>query len=700
MKRSKSKPDIVESLLDEIGHAGAIRRRVDAQAIEMMLAEVREHPFTREGWIFELKLDGYRLLVERDKSRSHLISRNGLDLAGSFPEIAGAVGELPWAHFVLDGEVVAFDHKGRPSFQRLQQRGKVTNAPDVRRVAGEFPTIFFAFDLLALEDFDLRPLPLIRRKDFLRRVVPPGGPIRFLDHFEKDGEALYRNVVGMGLEGVVAKRADAPYRGGRSAHWLKIRADRSDDFVVVGYTQPKGSRHGFGALHVAQYVGGKLVYSGRVGTGFNAKQLSEVRSRLDRITRGSPACTGPVPPGATQGSLPLTSVPDYRTAGWVEPEIVCEVRFKEWTDEGYLRQPAFLRFREDKKPEDCIRQLPTDAAIQLEGGPTAAVLSGSGARAKGPKKRASAQGAAPQPVAAKSSVTSAPVPFTNLDKVLWPGDGYTKGDLVEYYRAIAPWLLPYLDDRPVVLTRFPDGIQGKSFFQKDAPSYAPEWLRTVRMWSENAEREIDYFVCEGVDSLLYLANMAAIPLHIWASRVTTLEHPDWCSLDLDPKGAPFSHVIEMAQAARDLCRRIALPAGIKTTGSSGLHVMIPLGRQCTHDQAKSLAEVLAHALVKQLPAIATTTRAVTKREGKVYVDYLQNGHGKLLVAPFSVRPLPGAPVSMPLKWSEVNSSLDIRAFTIKNAVERMKKLKQDPLVEIIEAQPNLAKALEALHQEF
>jgi bifunctional non-homologous end joining protein LigD len=289
---------------------------------------------------------------------------------------------------------------------------------------------------------------------------------------------------------------------------------------------------------------------------------------------------------------------------------------------------------------------------------------------------------------------------TNRDKIFWPEDGCTKGDLLDYYQAISPWLMPYLERRPVVLTRFPDGIHGKSFFQKDAPDYAPEWVRTERMWSEYAKRDIDYFVVDSVEALLYLANMAAIPLHIWASRLPEITHPDWCSLDLDPKDAPFAHVVEVARAAAELCRRIGLPAFIKTTGSSGLHVMIPLARQFTHDQARSLAEVIAQALVKRVPKIATTTRAVSRRGGKVYLDYLQNGHGKLLVAPFSVRPLPGAPVSMPLRWSEVNDTLKVRAFTMKNAVARMEQLKKDPLIDILETRPDLAGALAILQGEF
>jgi bifunctional non-homologous end joining protein LigD len=257
-------------------------------------------------------------------------------------------------------------------------------------------------------------------------------------------------------------------------------------------------------------------------------------------------------------------------------------------------------------------------------------------------------------------------------------------------------MLPYLADRPVVLTRYPDGIGGKSFFQKDAPGFVPQWIRTQRMWSEQAEREIDYFVCDDEASLLYLINMGTIPLHIWASRTGKIDKPDWCVLDLDPKDAPFSDVIRVAQALHEICEEIGLPNLVKTSGSSGLHVLVPLGCQCGYEEARSLGELLARLVTAELPEISTITRQVSRRGGKVYVDYLQIGAGRLIVAPFSARPLPGAPVSMPLRWSEVKAGLDIRSFTIKSAVARMRKLKRDPLADVLELEPDLAGALTRL----
>jgi bifunctional non-homologous end joining protein LigD len=286
--------------------------------------------------------------------------------------------------------------------------------------------------------------------------------------------------------------------------------------------------------------------------------------------------------------------------------------------------------------------------------------------------------------------------ITNPKKIFWPDEGYTKGHLIEYYRTIGPWILPYLADRPVVLTRYPDGVKGKSFFQKDAPGFVPEWVRTERMWSEQAEREIDYFVCDDEPGLLYVVNLGTIPLHVWASRCASIDRPDWCVLDLDPKDAPFSHVVRVAQVTHELCEDIGLPNFVKTSGSSGLHVLIPLAGQCGYDEARSLGELLARVIVAELPEISTITRQVSRRDGKVYVDYLQNGSGRLLVAPFSVRPLAGAPVSVPLRWSEVNGELDIRSFTMETVPARLQDLKADPLRDVLTTVADLSGALDRL----
>lgn len=316
------------------------QRDIHPETAPLMLAETRDRPFSDPAWLFELKLDGYRLLAARIGGEARLYSRNGNDLSAGFPEVSSAVAELPVDGLVLDGEVVALNESGRPSFQRLQQRAKLSRALDIRRAVANNPVTFFAFDLLAAKGFDLRALPLSARKLLLRRVLPPAGPIRLLDHFEGNGDLLYQQVLKLGLEGILAKRSDSTYRAGRSAAWLKIRTRRSDDFVVVGWTASKGARSGFGALLLGQYRNGSLTYAGRAGTGFSDKQLIQVRATLEKSRRNGPPCVGPIPP--------------EKGLSWTEPRLVCEVEFTERTDEGLLRQPVFLRFRDDKRPEDCV----------------------------------------------------------------------------------------------------------------------------------------------------------------------------------------------------------------------------------------------------------------------------------------------------------------------------------------------------------
>jgi bifunctional non-homologous end joining protein LigD len=354
-------------------------------------------------------------------------------------------------------------------------------------------------------------------------------------------------------------------------------------------------------------------------------------------------------------------IPREKGRKWVTPKLVCEVRFLSWTKEGVLRFPVFLRMREDVPPEACRREdrpavAPTEAATVA---PFKAVMS-------------------------------------NPKKIFWPDDGITKGDLVAYYRAIAPWLLPYLRDRPVVLTRFPDGIAGKSFFQHDAPVYVPPQIRTTRLFSEHAAREVDYFVLEDVESIAYVANLGTIPIHMWASRVASIQKPDFTSIDLDPKTAPFEHVVTVALALRELCDEIGVPTFVKTSGQSGLHVLIPLAATVTHDQARTLAFLLARVVTEAHPEIATTARVIEARGGRVYLDTMQNGHGRTLVAPFAVRAVAGAPVSMPLAWDEVNPRVSPRGFTIRTAVERMEALGADPFAGVLGPPPDLAAALSKL----
>lgn len=638
----------------ELARRGAPEREVRAKVADLMLAETGEKAFTDPAWLFELKYDGFRVLAERNGGEARLFFRRGLDATAAFPEVARAVAALPYPRFVLDGEVVVLGEGGKPSFNGLQKRALLTRSREVARAAVETPATFYLFDLLAFSRFDVRPLPLIARKELLARMVPRSGPLRFATHVDAQGEALFAEIGKLGLEGIMGKRKDAPYRAGRSPSWVKLKSERTGDFVVVGFSPPKGGRTGFGALHLAAYDGEALVYAGKAGSGFTEKGLVAARERLEPLRRATPACTGDL--SKEKGHV------------WLEPTQVAEVRYLEWTNDRLLRHPVFLRFRDDKPPQDCL-------------------FAAEGAHAGEPDPP-------PERVVVEKKVT-----FSNLGKVFWPEDGYTKGDLIGFYRAIAPWILPYLIDRPLVLTRFPDGIHGKSFFQKDSPGFTPPWIRTERVFSDESKREIDYFICDDVETLLFLANLGTIPLHVWASRVGTPGRPDWSILDLDPKGAPFTDVVKAALAARELCEEIGLPSYVKTSGSTGLHVLIPTGRQLSFAEAKILGELIARVVASRLPEITTTIRPVEARGGRVYLDFLQNGQGKLIASAFCVRPRPGATVSTPLLWKEVTLDLDPSRFTIRTVPERFQEM-EDPMRAVLTDTPDLAGALARLGERF
>jgi bifunctional non-homologous end joining protein LigD len=634
---------------------GVPRRELRAKGLKPMLATSGK-PFSDARWVFELKYDGYRLFAEKHDGQVTLYSRAGNDFTATFPEIVEVVAALPFARFVIDTEVVVLDARGTPSFALLQKRGRLTRRADVARAALDLPASAYAFDLLAFEGFDLRTLPLVDRKAALRSILPTVGGLRYSEHFEAQGEALFAEAERMGLEGIIGKRAASLYSSKRSTDWIKINAAKSDDFVVVGYLRPKQGGKGFGALLLAQHRGGVLTYAGRVGSGFTQRDFKALEPALD----AKPAAEPPAGGAAERGAV------------WLADGPVVQVKFKQRTTDGLLRQPVFLRVRDDKRAEECVWQPEIDAALD-DAEPAAGV-------ADEPPE---------QPTVA----------FTNRDKVFWPADGYTKGDLIAYYEGVAEWLLPYLKDRPVVLTRYPDGIDGKSFFQKDAPVYAPKWLRLETMWSEHAEREIRYFVLDDLPSLLYVANMGTIPLHVWSSRVAALERPDWCILDLDPKGAPLTDVIAIARHIHALCEDVGLPNFVKTSGSTGLHVLIPLGARYTYEQSRTLAELLARFTAKSLPEIATIVRSVSDRDGKVYLDYLQNGHGRLLVSPFCVRPLPGAPVSMSLEWPQVNKRLKLGRFNMRTA-RRWLREHGDPLAGVLTQSIDMLAAVDALTQRL
>ncbi len=648
-------PGTLAALHDRIASLEPPKEKAGAWSgeIPIMLATLAERPPGGQDWAFEVKYDGVRVVAVRDGEELRMIGRSGEDITHRYPEVAGALLALPVTKFTIDGEIVAEDENGRPSFQRLQARMHLKRPRDIETARIQVPARGIFFDCLGLEGRDLRGLTLLPRKELLARVVPPRGIIQLCDHVLGHGQAFLDAVAEMGLEGIVAKRVSSKYTGRRSPDWIKVKADRRQEFVIGGTTAPQGSRAKFGALHVGVYDGPKLVYVTKVGTGFDNETLENISRQLLPLER-------------------KTSPFDERSpkdAGnrWFEPKLTCEVRFTEWTRDGGLRHPTFLGMRTDVKPEDVRREAP----VRVEETPVDVVEE----EAPEPRPRRS-------PSLRFETAGPQDVKVTNPKKIFWPEDGYTKSDLVAYYEAVAPLLLPYLKDRPVVLTRYPDGITGKSFFQKDAPVYVPDWVRTVTVTHEDAQRDIRYFVVDDLASLRYIANLGTIPIHVWSSCASALEHPDWMVLDLDPKEAPFTHVVQVARALRTILDELLLPSFIKTSGATGLHVLIPMGRQYTHEESRAFARVLAMMTVDTVPEISTVTRAIAGRGGKVYVDFGQNGRGNTIVSPYSVRPLKGAPASCPLRWDEVTARLDPSRFTIRTIPERFASM-PDPMAGVL-----------------
>jgi bifunctional non-homologous end joining protein LigD len=653
VEQVKSGFDQAAEIRTELQRLGAPQRAVTLSGAMVMLAETRERAFNDPGWIYEIKYDGFRLVTSRQGGQAKLVYRSGRDATAVWPDVAATVAALPYEGLIMDGEVVAIDASGRTSFVALQQRANLQNTFDIQRAVVMHPVTYVAFDLLALEGFDLRPLPLTERKRILRQILPRAGPVVFSDHVAEHGEALFDEVARRGLEGIMAKRATSPYKAGRSPTWLKIPLGRRAEFAIMGFTEPDGGRTGFGALHLGVREGDGFLYAGAVGSGFNEKLLNTLRPQLEADERPTPPCSGP-------------EMPRTRVDHWVEPKLVCEVRYREWPDGRLLRQPVFLGLRPDKTVDECIKL---------------------GAPGDSPEP---AQGPAAAPTESRE------FSLTHLEKIFWPDEGITKGDMIEYYQSIAPFMLHYLRDRPLILTRYPDGIKGKSFYQKDAPAFVPSWVRRMKIWSEENQREIEQFVCDDEETLVYLANLGTIPFHVWSARVATVQQPDWCILDIDPKGAPFANVVRVARAVKALADEIGLPSFVKTSGSTGLHVLIPLGAQLVHAQCVQLAELMARVVTAEMPDIATVIRLPADRGGRVYLDFLQNGYGKYLAAPFCVRPLPGAPVSAPLKWNEVSIDHPISEFNLKTVPARMKKLKIDPLADVLTVKPDIAAAVDKL----
>ena len=607
-----------------------------------MLATLAEEIPRGAGWVFEVKWDGYRAIATVSGGNVTLTSRNGNDLTARFPNVAGEIARaVKTPDCVLDGEVCALDESGRSSFSAMQQAKPGT------------PIVYYVFDLLEVDGEPVVDLPLVERRKRLEQILDRRNrTVRLSETFE-DGQALFEAAKEQRLEGIVAKRLDSRYlQGKRTRDWLKLKTHGEQEFVVAGYTKGTGRRaSSFGSLVLGYYQGDELIYAGNVGTGFNSKEIDKLLDKLRPLRRETP-------PFREVPKMPKVRKGDVI---WVEPRLVVEVEFAEWTHDGRLRAPSYKGLREDKSAEEVRREKPIPDRIR-----------------KGSRE----------------------LKLSNLDKVFFPKEGITKGDLLEYYRAVAPVLVPHLKDRPFTMVRWPDGIEGKKFFQKDAPSHMPEWITTYRALvstreSPRRQRWVNFPLVNDELALLWMVNMGCIDMNTWYSRVEKPDRPDFVLFDLDPSlDVGFKETVQVALLVKQALDAFGLTGFPKTSSAEGMHILVPIERRYTYEDTRQFAEIVAGAIARTHRGLATTEWTKSKRRG-VLIDANQNGEGKTIASVYSVRPRPGAPVSTPLRWEEVTEDLDPRAFTMEVVLDRIGK-HGDLFEGVLNTKQRLDRALKAL----
>ena len=602
-----------------------------------------------DDWIHEIKYDGFRFLARYDRGRTRLITRNEKDWTERFGAVVDALSELPAERALLDGEVAVLLPNGTTSFQGLQNAGGAT--------PGQL--LFFAFDLLHLDGVNVMREPLEARKSLLESLVGglDGGIVRYSDHVIGQGPAFHAHACRLGLEGIISKRRNGLYEAGRSREWLKVKCLREQEFVVVGWTEPQGSREGLGALLLGAHVGGELRFVGKVGTGFDAATLVQLQRRLSRLEVSAAKVSKP-PRGA-----------QARGVHWVRPEVVAQVAYTEMTADGILRHPSYKGLREDKSPRDVVIEEPEqlEAVAETEAKPMAA-------------KRAAKKkpGPAAVKVARKSArpgrIEVAGVSLSNPDKVLYEGQDITKLDLARYYEAIADAILPHIENRPLTLVRCPSGY-GDCFYQKHIDESAPASILRVEL-PEDPE---PYGAVNSLGGIVSLVQLGVLELHTWGARRDRIELPDRIVLDLDPdEGMPWSRVVEAAHAVREALRLLDLDCFIKTTGGKGLHVVVPFRRRYGWDEIKAFSRGVCQAVAASSPGKYTLNIAKAKRKNRILLDYLRNGRGATAVEAYSTRARAGAPVAMPIDWDDLAKDVRETHFNIRNVPGLLAKRKRDP----------------------
>lgn len=621
---------------------GIVKSLNDSDVIKPMLATAADGIFSKAGWIYELKWDGYRVLASISQGNVNLYSRNGINYNNKFSKLAQDLDNIPH-DVILDGEVVILDEQGKPQFQQLQNYDS-TSPADLR---------FYVFDILFLNGHSTLDLSLLERKSLLPDVLEGLEMTYYCEHVESMADAFYKKAIKNGMEGVIAKKADSVYTPGyRSEKWLKIKGTRSEEALICGYTDSKGSV--FGSLILGMYREGELQYLGNCGTGFSSSVQQELLQKMQGLeTQKSPF----------RQKINLKG----RTPNWVKPELVCEIKFSEWTESGRMRHPVYKGLREDKSLSD--------------------------------EKTANKSSQKSSKVSSNAlDINDRTVNVTNLDKIYWPGEGFRKYDLIDYYIQVSEYMIPFLKDRPQNLHRHPNGIEKEGFYQKDNEGLLDSWIETLKICSTSAKRDIQYLLCQDEASLIYMANLGCIEVNPWNSRKNSLDQPDYVVIDLDPSEKNiFEEVIEVAQVTQEILESANIEAYCKTSGSSGIHIYIPLGAKYSYEEGREFTKLICYYVLERTKGLTSMDRAVKNRKNKIYLDYLQNRRGQTLAAPYCARPKPGAPVSAPLHWNELKSGLKIKDFNIKNMPAR---IVENPNLfnGVLGEGLDMAKALEALNR--
>ncbi|HMG89729.1 MAG TPA: DNA ligase D [Chryseolinea sp.] len=626
--------------------------------IKPMLATLTDEPFDNPDWLFEVKWDGYRAIAEMNKGEAKFYSRNGLSFHELYPEVAAELKKIK-KDCIIDGEVVVLDEHGKPSFQKLQQFG----------MKRDFPILYYVFDCLSYNGKDITDKPLVERKKILKKLLPKSNILKYSEHIPADGIRFYKESKKLNLEGIMAKRADSVYEiGRRTTNWLKVKNHNTQEAIIAGYTAPRASRKYFGSLVLGIYQKGKLKYIGHTGTGYMEKTLKDVYEQLQPYT--------------TESSPFDTKVPLNAAVTWVKPVLVCNVKYSELTHDGILRHPVFMGLRIDKKANE-VDQLETNMKTATKKKPARKLAK------KTSRKTSDEKGKT-------IKANGHEVPVTNTQKIFWPDESYTKGDVIDYYNTISSYILPHLKDRPQSLKRNPNGIKDKGFFHKDAGEAAPSWVEHIEVRSDSTQKIVNYILCNNKATLLYLANLGCIELNPWNSRIKNPDHPDYLIMDIDPSdNNTFKEVVDVAVVIKEVLDKAGASCYCKTSGATGIHIYVPLHAAYAYEQARHFAELVAALTAEQIPKLATVERSLDKRKGRIYVDYLQNSRGQTLSSVYSIRPVPGATVSTPIEWKELTHELDPKNFTIKTIHKRLDKL-GDIFGGVLKDKNNLVKCVKAL----